>query len=114
VADGISAEFFTSVLDSNREQVQAAVRDAMLDGIKRQFQWELPEAVKKEVTAFMVEEVIPQIRAELTANKDEFVTAATTLARAAPAELAKAMQEHVAKQLTNSWTLRKVTEALFS
>jgi len=113
-AAGLTADFFTEVLESNREQVRAAVRDAMLDGVKRQFQWELPEAVKREVQAFITEDIIPAIRADLIANKETFVTAATQMASAAPAEIAKAMQEHMAKNLTNSWTLRKVVDAMFS
>lgn len=110
----LDAQFFTEVLESNKDAVRATVRDALIEGIKRQFQWELPEAVKKEVNAFLTDEVLPSVRAELEANKEEFVEAATTMVRGVPAEIAKAMQEQLAKNLTNSWTLRKVVEACFN
>jgi FKBP-type peptidyl-prolyl cis-trans isomerase (trigger factor) len=113
-AESLGTDFFKEILHSNRDTVHAAVRDAMLDGIKKQFQWELPEAVKREVQAFIAEDILPEIRAELVASKDVFVNAATEMARAAPVEIAKAMQEHIAKNLTNSWTLRKVVEAMFA
>ena len=81
--------------------------------MKRQFQWELPEAVKKAVTEFVTEEIIPEVKAELEANKDVFVTAATEMVKGAPAEIGKAMQAQLAKNLTDSWKVRKIVEALF-
>jgi transcription termination factor NusB len=110
----IGADFFNEILEANKASVQATVRDALLDGVKRQFQWEIPEAVKKEVQSFITDEIIPSIRVELEANKEEFVEAATQMVRGVPVEIGKALQEHLAKNLTNSWTLRKITEACFS
>jgi hypothetical protein len=109
-SEGLDAEFFTEVLESNKDAVRATVRDALLAGVKRQFEWELPEAVKKTVNEFITEEVVPEVRAELSANKDAFVAAATEMAKSASVEIAKAMQTTIAKNLTNSWTLRKVVE----
>jgi hypothetical protein len=111
--EALDGAFFTGVLETNKDAVRAAVRDALLDGVKRQFQWELPDTVKKAVAEFVTEEIVPEIRAELEANKEAFVAAATQMAAGAAAEIAKAMQEQIAKNLTNSWTLRKVTEELF-
>ncbi len=113
MAEGLNEEFFTNVLEENKDTVRAAVRDALLEGVKRQFAWELPEAVKKAVQEFVAEEIIPAIKADLEANKDTFVTAATDMVRGAPAEIGKAMQEQLAKNLTQSWTLRKIVEACF-
>jgi hypothetical protein len=109
----LDATFFTDILESNKDAVRAAVRDTMLDSVKRQFQWELPEAVKKTVTDFVNDEIIPEIKAELESNKEAFITAATDMARGVAGEIAKAMQEQVAKNLTQSWNVRKLAEALF-
>lgn len=113
MADALDADFFTDILETNKDAVRATVRDALLDGVKRQFQWELPEAVKKAVTEFVTEQIIPEVKAELEANKDVFVNAATEMVRGAPAEIGKAMQEQLAKNLTDSWKLRKLIEAMF-
>ncbi len=107
----LDESFFTSILESNREAVRAKVRDALLDGITRQFEWELPQTVKDAVQSFITEEIVPEIRAELAANKEAFVVAATEMARAAASELAKAMQERIAANLANSYTLKRVVEA---
>ena len=108
----MTEEFFTNVLEENKDSVKAAVREALLAGVKRQFEWEIPEAVKKCVADFITEEIVPSIRAELEANKSEFVEAATVMVRSVPVEIGKAMQVQVAKSLTNSWSLKKVVEAL--
>lgn len=114
MSEALTVDFFTDILESNRDQVKATVTEALLSGVKRQFEWEIPEAVKKEVNDFITNEIIPEVRAQLFTNKDEFVDAAVTMVRGVPAEIGKAMQENLAKNLTNSWTLRKVVEACFS
>lgn len=110
--ESLTSDFFTGILDENREKVRAAVRDTLLESVKQQFKWEVPEAIRKEVSDFIATEVIPDVRAELMKNKAAFVDAATEIAKAAPIELAKAMQQKVAENLTNSWKLKKVIEEL--
>jgi len=109
----ISADFFTDILESNKGAVKAAVTDALMSGIKRQFEWELPNALKEEVAKFITDEIVPEIRSQLLANKDELVGAATTMVRGIPAEIAKAMQEKLANNLTQSWQLTKIIDACF-
>lgn len=109
----INEQFYTEILEQNKDAVRQAVADAMLDSIKREFQWELPNALKKVVNEFIEEEIAPSVRAQLLENKDELVQAATALIAGVPAEIGKALQMHLAKTLTDSWKLRKVTEALF-
>ena len=109
----ISTDFFTDILENNRENVKSAVTEALMSGIKRQFEWELPNSVKEEVTKFITDEVAPEIRAQLLANKDELVDAAITMVRGIPAVIAVSMQEQLAKNLTNSWTLTQIVQACF-
>lgn len=109
----LSTEFFTDILEGNRSAVKAAVTDALMSGIKRQFEWELPNAVKEEVSKFVTDQIVPEVRAQLLANKDDLVDAAIVMVRGIPAELSKAMQEQLAKNLTQSWTLNKIIEACF-
>lgn len=109
----MDSQFFTDILEQNKDAVKKQVIDTMMQSIQRQFQWELPESIKKEVSAFIDAEVLPAVRAELIANKATFVEAATELARTAPLEIAKAMQASAAKNLTQSWTLRNVVGELF-
>src|SRR5690554_2244652 len=104
----MDAEFFNNVLEQNKDAVREQVKQSLLDSIKRQNAWELPDQVKKEVAAFMEKEVLPEIRNALLENKDEIVSAATECVRSVPAEIGKAMQKQVAENLTSSWKLRGV------
>lgn len=106
-------QFYKEVLEENKDAVKRAVKEAMLESVKQKFGWGLPDALKKTVDEFLKEEILPAIRADLLENKDAIVAAATDAVRGAPAEIGKALQEHLAKNLTDSWKLRKVTEALF-
>lgn len=109
----MNTEFYTDVLEENKDAVRAAVKNALLEGVKRQFEWELPQAVKDEVHTFIKTEIVPAIQADLIKNKEAIVDAATEMVRGAPAEIGKAMQEQLAKNLTNSWQLRQIVEACF-
>lgn len=110
---GLDAAFFTEILESNKSKVRDAVRDSLLEGVKREFQWELPQAVRKVVNDFIAEEIVPEIKAELETNKKAFVEAATEIVKGATGEIGKALQDHLAKNLSQSWTMRKLVEALF-
>ena len=108
----LSEDFFLNILESNKEEVRSTVRNALLDGVKKQFEWELPQAVRTAVAEFITEEIIPEIKAELEANKNAIVDAATEMVRGAPVEIGKAMQAKVAESLTHSYNLRKMMEAI--
>lgn len=110
----IDENFLLTALNENRENIKAHVKQTILDGITRQFQWELPEVIKKEVTAFMAEEIAPEIRKQLVADKDMIVDAATVAIQGIAIEIGKQLQEKAAKSLANSWDLKKITEALFN
>ncbi len=105
-------EFFKEVLEQNKDAVKQKVVEAMMQGIQQKLSWELPETIKKEVDAFITAEVLPAVKAELMKNKDVFVNSATTFVNGIPAEVGKAMQQQVAKNLTTSWNLRKLAELL--
>ena len=107
-------EFYKEILEENKEAVKNKIREAMFDGIKRQFEWELPNAVKEEVQKFIKEEITPSIREDLLQNKDAMVEAATNMIAGIPAEIGKKLQEDLAVNLKNSYKLRKITEALFN
>lgn len=108
----LNAEFMLSVLEDHRPAVKAAVKEALMSGIKRKFEWELPEAVQKAVEDFIQTEIIPEIRAQLTADKDVFVSAATEMVKSVPVEIGKALQVQIAKNLTSSYKLESLIKAL--
>lgn len=109
----MDADFYKEVLEENKEAVKQKVKEAMLDAVTRKFSWEVPEQINSIVSEFITEEIAPALRDELMENKNAIVESATTIVSGIPAELGKALQEHLAKNFTDSWKLRKVTEAMF-
>lgn len=108
----MDSKFYEEILEQNKDAVKAKVVEAMLASISRQFEWELPKEIQAVVSEFIKAEVLPEVKAELFKNKDELVNAATAFVRGVPEEIAKKMQEQVAKTLTNSYSLQKVVEVL--
>ena len=106
-------KFYTEILEENKEAVREKVRQTILDGIQEKFKWELPNAVNEAVNEFVKDEVVPEIKAQLLEDKDEIVNAATTIAKGIPVELGKALQERLAKNLAESWTIKKIAKELF-
>lgn len=107
-------KFYKEILEENKESVKQKVREAMLASVQRQFEWELPNAIKDEVNQFIKEEIAPAIREKLSEDKDAMIQAATDMISGIPIELGKAMQANISEKLTDSWKLRKITDALFS
>lgn len=109
----MNEDFYKEILEENKEAVKQKVTEAMFASIENKFKWELPEAVSKEVNSFIKEEIAPAVRESLLEDKDAIIKTATEAVSLIPAEVAKALQEHLAKTLTDSYKLRGVTKALF-
>lgn len=86
----------------------------MIESVTQKLRWEVPESINKAVKEFVEEEVVPEIRAALLEDKDEIVNAATAFVRGIPGEIGKALQANVAGNLTKSWNLKKIVEAVIS
>ena len=106
--------FYTEILEQNKSAVREKVKEALLESVGNEFKWELPLALKEIVNEFIKDEIIPEVKKELFENKDQIVESCTSIVRAVPAEIGKAMQEKLAETLTSSWKLKGVTDALFN
>lgn len=111
---GIDSQFLIQSLADNREAIKAHVKKVILDGISKQFQWELPQVVTKEVSKFMEEEIVPEIRKQLIADKDLIVEAATKAVQGIAIEVGTSLQKLAAEQLSNSYKVREIGKALFA
>lgn len=99
-------------LRDNKEQIKAAVTKQLIERITAQYRYDIPEAIQKEVDAFVLEEILPEIRKNLTLNKDAIVEGATAVALTVGTEVAKAIQAQIAKNMASSYNMNKVFEAL--
>lgn len=108
-----------------QEQITDAVQDALpnvLAGLKKQIQEQalysaqqtMVTEVNKAVTAWIVENLVPEIHSTLAASKDGLIGMVPTIAEGITGALAKSMNETIAKKLENSWERKKIFEALIS
>ncbi|NCC53535.1 MAG: hypothetical protein EOM20_20310 [Spartobacteria bacterium] len=109
----INENILLEALEENRENIKAHVRQVILDGITRQFQWELPDVIKKEVAAFMAEEIAPEIRKQLIEDKEAIVDAAAQAVQGIAVEVGKSLQKTASESLTSSYKSRDIVKALF-
>lgn len=99
-------------LKENKEQIKAAVTKQLIDRITAQYRYDIPESIQKEVDAFVLEDVLPEIRKQLALNKDAIVEGATAVALTVGSEIAKAVQSQIAKNLASSYKIDQVVKAL--
>jgi hypothetical protein len=99
-------------LKENKDQIKAAVTKQLIERITAQYRYNIPESIQKEVDAFVLEEVLPEIRKQLALNKDAIVEGATAVALTVGSEVAKAVQAQIAKNMASSYNVQKVFEAL--
>lgn len=109
----LNEQFFIDALKENAESIKRHVREQIMNGITRQFQWELPEVIKKQVSKFMEEEIAPEIQKQLINDKAIIVDAATVAVQGIALEVAKGLQKAVADQMAHAWGRSKIAKALF-
>lgn len=99
-------------LQENKAQIKEAVTKQLIDRITAQYRYDIPDAVQKEVDVFVSEEILPEIRKQLSLNKDAIVEGATAVAINIGSEVAKAIQAQIAKNMASSYKLNEVIRAI--
>jgi hypothetical protein len=99
-------------LKENKAQIKEAVTKQLIERITSQYRYDIPEAIQKEVDAFVLEQVMPEIRKQLLLNKDAIIEGATAVALGIGVEVAKAVQAQIVKNMASSYNMQKVMEAL--
>lgn len=108
----MEAEFYKEIFESNKEQLKEKIAQTMIDGFAERIKWNLPEEVADVIDEFVKEEVLPEVKASLTSDKEAIVKAATDMVQGVPEEIGKALQEHLAKGLSSSYNIKRILDAL--
>ncbi|GAA4108624.1 hypothetical protein ACFFTN_01220 [Aminobacter aganoensis] len=102
-------------LETNKAEIQAAVKVRMIENLLSQNQWAISGQIAKVVEEFVTAEIIPDVRAYLADNKGPLLQAAIAGAAEIGDTLSKAIVARTAKRLQpDNYEFRKVLEALFS
>jgi hypothetical protein len=110
----MTEEDLKEFLESNKKEIQKAVRERMIESLLAQHRWEIGAHISKVVEEFVAAEIVPEIKKYLADNKGPILTAACAGAAEVGDALAKGIVERTAKKLkSDSYEFRQVMEALF-
>lgn len=101
-------------LAANDAEIKSAVKAKMIERLLSSHQWEITTEISAVVKTFVSEEIVPEVKKHLMDQKGPILEAALVGASEIGANLAKAIAERSAKNLTSdSYQFRQVMEALF-
>jgi hypothetical protein len=99
------------------EQALPSIIEGLKAELKQSLTYEVrsqaTQVVAAHVTAWVTENVLPELTAALVESKDGLVALGPVLAEGMVAEMAKSMSAALAAKLTNSWDRKKIFEACF-
>jgi len=90
-------------------ELKANVKEAMA----RQLDYTVGEETKKAVAEWFREEIVPDLKAQLTTSKEGILLAVGQFANNIADELAKALLKTAKERLSRSWEVKKIVDALF-
>lgn len=101
-------------LESNKTEIQAAVKQKMIDSLLAEHRWDMSEAIGKVVREFIDTEIVPGVKVHLGELKGPIMAAAIQSAATIGDMLSKGMVEHAAKKLApGSYDYKKIMDAMF-
>lgn len=110
----MTEEDLKEFLDTNKAEIQQAVKTKMIAGLLEQNRWEISGEIAKVVQEFVAAEIVPEVKKYLADNKGPLIEAAIKGASEIGDALSKAIVEKTAKKLkADSYEFRAVLKALF-
>ena len=87
-------------LDENQDRIKEAAVTAIMEKIKEDLRWGLPDECQVVVNTFMTEEIAPAIKDALANQKGEIVNSVIKAASQISDEIAKKMVEQAAENMS--------------
>lgn len=99
----------TSAMPAVMERIKAET----ISRIEREGVEIMVAAARKAAEQWAIDNLVPEIKAQLDAGKAGMVAKAADISESISDEIGKALVKTVTEKLSQSWNVRKVTEALF-
>lgn len=110
----MTEEDLKQFLEDNKADIQAQVRQRLIDGLLTTHSWTMRDQISEVVSAFMKEEIIPEVKKHLTSEKSAILDAAIASTSEIGEMLAKAMVANAAKNITgNSYGFGDLLKGIF-
>jgi hypothetical protein len=101
-------------LEDNKTEIQAEIKRRTIDKLLADHRWEITSKISAIVDEFVASEIVPMVKAHLTAQKGPIIEAAIKGAAGIGDMLAQSLVERATKKLApNSYEARAVLKSLF-
>lgn len=109
---GDKLEFNGIPIEIDKDKIIASIKGAVEKEFVKRFEWDLSAAVSGAVTEFINKEIVPEVAARLTADKQFIVEAAYKTSSAVVEKMVEAIGKQVAENLSSRYRLEQVVKAL--
>lgn len=111
----MTEEDLKQFLEANKAEVQAQVKQRLIDGLLANHQWTMRDQISEVVAEFMKTEIMPDVKAYLMSEKSAILEGAVKAASEIGDMLAKQLVAQAAKNINDKSTyqFRQVAEAIF-
>lgn len=111
----MTEEDLKEFLEANKAEVQAQVKQRLIDGLLNNHQWTMRDQISEVVAEFMKTEIMPEVKAYLVSEKSAILEGAVKAASEIGDMLAKQLVAQAAKNINDKSTyqFRQVAEAIF-
>nr|WP_278521290.1 hypothetical protein [Brucella anthropi] len=110
----MTEEEVKAFLEANREDINAQVKQRLIDGLLQSHRWEMSDQISKVVGEFMAEEVMPEVKKFLASEKGPIIEAAIGAASQIGDMLTQEMVKKAAKNIgEGSYRYRDVLKTIF-
>lgn len=93
--------------------VMAKVRENLIGRMTATAEQTAIQEIQKAVQSWAVDQLVPEVKAQLDAGKAGMIVKAAEIARTLADQLGEAISANAAKTLANSHAVREITEKLF-
>ncbi len=100
-------------LETNKSEIQSAVREKMIAGLLASHRWEISEQIGKAVNEFIAAEIVPDVRKFLQDEKGPILEAAMQSARQIGDMISKQLVTKAAENIKTSYRFGGLMEGLF-
>lgn len=110
----MTEEDLKQFLEANKAEVQAQVKQRLIDGLLASHQWTMRDQIGEVVAEFMKTEIMPEVRKHLTSEKSAILAASIAATAQIGEMMTKEMVKRAAKNVSaDSYSFRNVLQEIF-
>lgn len=100
------------ILDSKKDELTADVMKGLKERITNSIVWKAEDVLQKEVTEFVTNHIMPEVRKELLENKEALTGLFLSTAKDIAVDISLSITKKIGESLKDSWKVKKLLESL--